>query len=491
MKFSQSRRQVLLAGSAALTAPMLTAPMVTALMSSTSHAQTAPARPAVTGPVTGGDKGWIYRAPAMDLAAVGYVVEEFFVSGMARSFRFADGHSADFDGDWKAEPDEAAPFTTRIFVVRPSDPAKFNGVLLAHWQNVSAGYENGWPKGEEIYSGYAWMAVSAQADGINGGRNKEQYGLRQWDPARYGVLSHPGDAYSYDIFASAVAQALARSAEGPGGPLADLKTEKVLALGGSQSALRLATFVNAVHPHRKVFDGFLLLSHFGVASPLQERSLASLFDFAGGMRNAAWSQIADRGDVPVMVVDTQAESLMHYPARQPDTDSFRTWQIAGAPHAPPSATAMKNLANERDGVVDAGGAQPGRNVVEWGYVSDAAIRSLARWMKESAAPQRFDLLSMDLSGPRPAYAVDAVGNVRGGIRPPEVAAAIGVHSASLPDLLGRSVLFDRARMIELHGDREGFLRSWSAAVETLQEAGLLLPPQREALLARAGDYWPA
>ena len=486
MKFQQNRRHTLLAGSAALTAPMLNA-----LMPDASHAQTEPEGRAVDGPIIGGDKGWIYRAPAMDLAAVGYVVEEFFVSGAACSFRFADGHSADFNGNWTTEPDETAPFTTRIFVVRPSDPAKFNGVLLAHWQNVSAGYENGWPTGEEIYSGYAWMAVSAQAEGINGGRNKEQYGLRQWDPARYGALSHPGDAFSYDIFASAVSQALARSAGGPGGPLADLKTEKVIAVGGSQSALRLATFVNAVQPHRKVFDGFLLLSHFGVASPLQERSLASLFDLAGGTRNAAWCQIADRGDVPVMVVDTQAESLMHYPARQPDTDSFRTWQIAGAPHAPPSATAMKNLAGERDGVVDAGGGRQGRNVVEWGYVSDAAIRSLRRWCKEGVAPPRFDLLTVDVSAQQPELSMDEVGNVRGGIRPPEVAAAVGVHSAGLADLLGRSVLFDRAQMIEVHGDRAGFLKSWDAAVDTLQTAGLLLPSQRESLLARAADYWPA
>lgn len=490
MNFRQSRRQALLAGSAALTASMLTAPMVTALTPSTSQAH-ASSNSTVTGPITGGDKGWIYRAPAMDLAAVGYVAEEFFVSGTAHSFKFADGHAADFDGNWTTEPGSTAPFVTRIVVVRPVDPAKYNGVLLAHWQNVSAGYENGWPTGEEIYSGYAWMAVTAQSEGVTGGRGKEQYGLKQWDAARYGALSHPGDAFSYDIFASAVSQALARSAKGPGGPLADLKTSKVLALGGSQSALRLATFVNAVHPHRKVFDGYLLLSHFGVASPLEERSLPSLFDFAGGMRNAAWSRIADRGDVPVMVVDSQAESLMHYPARQPDSDSFRSWQIAGAPHAPPSATAMKNLAGERDGVVDAGGAQQGRNIVEWGYVSDAAIRFLARWMKEGAAPPQFDLLAVDVSGPRPAYAVDGVGNVLGGIRPPEVAAAVGVHSAGLPDLLGRSVLFDRARMIELHGDRDGFLRSWTEAVDTLQRAGLLLPQQRAPLLARADDYWPA
>ncbi|MBI1200706.1 MAG: hypothetical protein GC203_22820 [Phenylobacterium sp.] len=491
MKLSRGRRQALLTGSAALIAPIFATSC--ASIPSRPPARRNAANATVVGPVTGGDKGWIYRAPVIDLAAAGYVIEEFFVSGAARSFRLADGETATFDGDWTTQADQTAPFTTRIFVARPSDPAKYNGVLLAHWQNVSAGYENGWPT-DAILGGYAWMAVSAQADGINGGAGKAQYGLRQWDNARYGALDHPGDAFSYDIFATAVSAALGRSAQAPGGPLANLKTETVIALGGSQSALRLATFINGVHSHRRVFDGYLLLSHFGVAPPFEERSLISLFDIAGGGRNAAWSQIADRGDAPVLVVDTQAEALMHYRARQPDTASFRTWEIAGAPHAPPSATHMKDVAGKRDGVVDGGPAPSTRNVVEWGYASDAAIRFLARWIRDGAEPPRFEPLTIDLSGSHPSYALDDVGNVIGGIRPPEVAAAIGVHSAGLPPanaLLGRSVLFDRQRMIEQHGDRRHFLASWNDAVAKLEAAGLLLPVESQQVRARAAEYWPA
>ena len=110
--------------------------------------------PTVAGPITGGSKGWIYRSPVLDPEALGYVIEEYFISGDAHSYRFAEGAEAQFDGAWSTEIDETAPFTTRIFVLRPSDPQDYNGVLLAHWQNVSAGYENGWPSGDEIFSGY-------------------------------------------------------------------------------------------------------------------------------------------------------------------------------------------------------------------------------------------------------------------------------------------------------------------------------------------------
>ena len=58
---------------------------------------------------------------------------------------------------------------------------------------------------------------------------------------RYAALQHPGDAYCYGIYASVVA-ALDE------GPLADLVIDVRLAVGESQSAYALTTFVNGVHP---------------------------------------------------------------------------------------------------------------------------------------------------------------------------------------------------------------------------------------------------
>ena len=60
-----------------------------------------------------------------------------------------------------------ARYRTRILVVRPGDPARFNGTVLLNWQNVSAGIEGGAPAGRDL-RGYAWVGVSAQEVGLYG-----------------------------------------------------------------------------------------------------------------------------------------------------------------------------------------------------------------------------------------------------------------------------------------------------------------------------------
>lgn len=441
----------------------------------------------VTGPITGGDKGWIYRSPVLDLEKHGYVLEEFFVSSTAHAYQMADGATAGSDGVWQTEAGETAPFTTRVFILRPADPAKYNGVLLAHWQNVSAGYENGYPTGDEIFKGYAWMAVSAQADGINGTPRTRPFSLKEWDAARYGALEHPGDRFSYDIYAKAVSAALARSASGPGGPLGNLKTKAVIAMGGSQSAWRLATYINAAHQHDKIFDGFMLLAHFGVAMPPAEVSIPELLDAAGNGRNALSTRINDRGDVPVMVIDSQAEALANFAARQPDTNTFRFWEIAGAPHTPPSTVTMKSLTLERDGIPSE--TATGLNIVEWDYVKDAGIRAMTKWVLSGEAPQHFERIAISATAEGPAYELDAAGNVRGGIRPPEVEAPVGRHTAGRPNLLGSTVLFDETKMLALHGSRENFIASWNGAVDKLVTSGLILPGEDADIRAHAQDFW--
>jgi len=52
--------------------------------------------------------------------------------------------------------------------------------------------------------GFVSAMVSAQEIGVQGGG---PFALKTWDAARYGSLHHPGDDFSYDIFAQA-AQAI-------------------------------------------------------------------------------------------------------------------------------------------------------------------------------------------------------------------------------------------------------------------------------------------
>ena len=90
-------------------------------------------------------------------------------------------------------------------------------------------------------------------------------GLVETDPVRYGTLTHPGDAYSYDIFRQAGTALLA--ADGPS-PLGDLEPSYLIATGESQSARFLTTYINAIHPRANIYDGFFVHSRGGSAPGL-------------------------------------------------------------------------------------------------------------------------------------------------------------------------------------------------------------------------------
>ena len=217
--------------------------------------------PTVTGPVAGDP--WT-ASPPVDWEEAGYTQEEFFLAGTARAY-LNDGEWGD-DGRWNARlnPDATAPYVTRALVRRPTDPTDFNGTVVVEWVNVSAGLdvEVDWvfTRDELLRRGYAWVGVSAQAVGVDFLRGQP----------RYAQLAHPGDAFSYDIYSQA-ARALTDPPDSGPRPLGDLTddVERLLADGESQSAGRLVTYVNAVHPQVRVFDGFLVHSA-SRAAPLSQ-----------------------------------------------------------------------------------------------------------------------------------------------------------------------------------------------------------------------------
>src|SRR5580700_1406741 len=124
--------------------------------------------PAVGGPVAGNA---FTAYAAFDLAALGYLEEEYFLSGQACAYKI-DGERGS-DGRWAATPGDSAGYLTRIVVRRPLDAGRFNGTVTVKWLNVSAGTdaEPDWACTHRhlIREGFAWAGVSAQRAGIEGG----------------------------------------------------------------------------------------------------------------------------------------------------------------------------------------------------------------------------------------------------------------------------------------------------------------------------------
>jgi hypothetical protein len=432
------------------------------------------------GPVTGG-RGWPFGSLEPEGLGPAHVLEEWFVDGEAASYALAHGAAATLDGRWETVPAEVAPFRTRLQIVRPADPSAFNGVVVVNWQNVTIGVDLGVPDLRQLARGYAWIGVTTQRVAIDGqpSLNKEMpatRGLRDWDPVRYGSLHHPGDAFSYDIF-SQVGRLL-RGGDGSGsGLLGGLSPKLLVATGGSQSAMRLGSYLNIAHQRDRVFDGFLLTGHWGLCPPPPDLSLVESFQLTDEMRFAASSQIRDDGGVPILVVNSESETSMMAMVRQPESDTFRFWEMAGTAHAGSELGAMTDLL-VRDGVSEGLPLPEDRNTVMWDYVADAALERLVEWIGTGRPPASVAPLELGADGS--GIRRDETGNAVGGIRLPDLEAPLAVHSGTnskgaLSALMGESIPFTPDAIAARYPDQSVYLRAWDTAVDDLASQGLVEP----------------
>lgn len=429
--------------------------------------------PGIAGRITGDRPPW--GAPDVDLDDLGYVLEEFSLEGVARGFRLTGDPTP--DGRWSVAEHARAPYRTRLLVLRPRDAERCNGTVVVNWQNVSAGYESGAPASGEIYDGYVWVGVSAQEVGLYGfpagmERMASRRGLPllDHDPDRYRELHHPGDQAAFDLFTQAGTLLGPARETGALDPLGGLPVQRLVAAGGSQSAMRLATYLNAIHPTARVFDGFLL-SVWEARAPRPEEGVLPM-----GVRTALRTDV----DTPVIVVNSEFEST--HLARVPcvDTEGLRIWEVAGTPHG----NARSHL-DERD--------RRGRvaNRLRWAPVHDAALRAMHHWMAEGTPAPHQPRIEMEPDAPL-RIACDDAGNARGGIRLPELAVptatyqGVAMGTGRLP-LFGAARPFTDDELRARYASRAQYEQGWNDAIDALVATGALRPQDAPAMRARVAD----
>ena len=429
---------------------------------------------------------------SFDLAPLGYVTEEFFISGTASSYTLAGAPTP--DGVWNVRPAATAPFTTRIVVVRPTDPKKFNGTVVVEWLNVSGGVDAGvdWntTHREITRNGYAYVGVSAQKVGIDGGPSimGTSTPLKKSNPDRYGRLVHPGDAFSYDMFSQAGQAVRSTDTVRVLGPLVP---QRVLAIGESQSAMFMTTYVNAVHPLADIYDGF------GMAgAPGQPRVIKQRPDLR----------------VPVITVIMETDLLDsgiagYHAARQPDHDRLRVWEVPGTSHADnytftlgsidSGSLPIEKLAagfEPTSKILGADLAKPINNAPQHHYVVQAALWNLERWVKTGQAPAKAAPMTLAESKPGApvSVAVGRNGLAEGGVRTPWVdvptarLSGVGNSGGPVAFLAGVSEPFDAATLDRLYpGGKREYLKKFEASLDSTIKAGFILPADKKEILALA------
>lgn len=395
------------------------------LATPTAPAAAAPqaSGPTVDGPIPGtvpgdrdsGDLAGTYPffSTHVDLAAHGYVEQEFYLSGVADGFTPTGEQVAD-----------DVPYRTRILVRRPARAAAFNGTVLMEWQNVTAGYDLDalWNPEHVTRNGYAWVGVSAQRVGVDF--------LRGWSPARYGDLDVTGDGafladeLSYDIFAQA-----ARAVRSPAGtdPMGGLAVERVLAIGASQSAGRMRVYYDEILPQVSdpVFDGYAFI--VGQAP-------------------------ARAGAEPVFQVLSETDVRTPL-GRRPDSDVFRRWEVAGSAHSGHHGQVYRQPLQERDlpeGAPEYTCDNPPFSRVPLHYVTTKAYDHLAAWV-EGTPPPHAPYLEFDGG----ELVRNELGLAQGGIQLSQVAVPtalnIGQNSGELfCFLFGTHLPFDDELLAQLY-----------------------------------------
>ena len=467
----------------------------------------------VTGPVANTtalrnpDHGYPYNATPLDLDKQGYVEQEFFIEGKANTYNITPGQPG-------TVKDANHPYKTRIVVRRPKSAAKFNGTVVVEWYNVSQGHdgEYDWFQSAEhmLRAGYAWVGVSDQRVGVNS--------LKEWSPVRYASLDITDggkvtdDSLCYDAFTAA---ALAIRGQGNVKVMGNLKAARLVAIGHSQSAGRLWIYFHSVHPLiPKVYDAVVL--HGG-----------------GG-------KVSEDLNVKVFKLLNETDVTGQANNRQPDSDKFRQWEVAGTSHldakfsrmmaglglrvsgmdpvdGSPAIAGPSISGGAGNGAAGNGDGVAGTNVcknppfsrIPEHYVLNALLDHTSRWLKDGTAPPTASHIELKQlpdapaqstpvrgpQGPRWEVVHDQLGNAHGGIELAQHAVPTATNTGQNEggatggerncNLMGSYFAWDDARLAMLYPTHAAYVAKVKEATEKNLKAGYIVKADADATMSEA------
>jgi hypothetical protein len=421
-----------------------------------------------------------FFAAITDLAAHGYVEDEYFVSGTANIYQY--------DADLNIEvmtPD--VPYTTRIMIRRPANPADFNGVVVFEMLNPTAGFDIDfiWQYNQDLLlrDGYIWVGQTIRTLAVNQ--------LKSFNPVRYDPLSLVERGLTYDAFGDIAV--LLRDPADPENPLAGYNVTHLLGTGYSQSEDWLTTFSNELHEAKlawdgaHAFDGYLGAGGNAAAHPIRSGDPGALLD-----RFYLDDRRLNHVNVPYFRIHSETEAdIFSFPAvdvRQPDSDVFRQWEVAGTTHADAPSTEGISATIQRDLGFPLPPCDAPTGDVAIGPFQSAALWHLTNWVVDGTAPPSSVYLTMD------GYSVvrDGYGNAVGGIRIPELEVPTGTYlpfnSGLGPCFLAPTYEeFSSEELDSLYPNHGSYVSPFIKAVNRLRKDGYLLPSDAEAYKEKAAE----
>ena len=406
----------------------------------------------------------------LNLSQVGYVEEEFLVSGTANVY---DSTS---DGSLKVKTPNA-PYTTRILVRRPADASRFNGSVVVELPNTARRFDWtmlwGYVHNYVTDSGAAWVGITMPG---------AIQGLKKFNPARYSAVSfanpNPTEA----------CPSVGRGGNGPSdvedglrwdaitqvgellksGNLPGLKADRVYLTTQGADAI---TYAEDIQPRAKVYDGFVIKS----PGPATRISRCSAQPAQKSLHNVG---------APVIGVLTQGEVVASQPFLRDDSDDpadrFRIYEIAGAAHidaAPYIAlptVADQNAAGQAQGTPQwpfNARCEPEIPLQQFplqSYVLNGAFANLDAWVRKGTAPPHAERVVLKDG----KVALDEYGNGLGGVRSPYVDVPTATYFTTAPGPgtcreLGYDVKFDWARLDAMYGSYKKYASKVAQSIDRM------------------------
>lgn len=465
--------------------------------------------PDVNGPVRSDSTSHAFGAAAyqnvpLDLGS--YVEEEYFVRGVARVF------------DWGPVVLGQGPYSTRILVRRPRDARKFSGTVIVEPLNPSADIDLPimWAESHAQWmaEGHAWVGITIKPNTIRA--------LKLFDPTRYAPLGFrnprrqasceinplagpttPDDesGLAWDVLTQVGHLLKSRDAT----KLLGRPASRLYMTGQSQSAGYARTYASVfantigIENKKPIFDAYL----YSGSPPWQ----VPLHQCRKDLDATDPRLVTPPVGVPVIELFAEGDIGTNIATRRTDSDAapdlFRRYEVAAAAHVDPwefrssaraedAQRAQGRLAQQAAAECSPADVTPSDFPVR--YVFDAAWRNLDAWVREGKAPPKADRLQLGSQvspfDPARAFALDAAGNARGGVRSTfvdvPVARYVGAKSGGFRCMFyGYKFDFGAEEIRRLYPDRATYLQKLRVRADELVAARWLTPEDRNAPLREA------
>jgi Alpha/beta hydrolase domain len=443
-----------------------------------------------------------------NLARVGYVEEEYFVSGLANVYTWpAPGPAIVRTAN--------APYTTRILVRRPARVTAFSGNVVVEPLNPSNLFDLnlGWAlmHAQLVRNGDVWVGITVKPVSMQT--------LKTFDPTRYAPLALdnplpltdpdncatvPADSsrgtengLAWDIMTQ-VGQLLRTSSRanpvGYGGRL-NRGNERVYGFGYSQTGGYMYDYINGVAPlvvqqtGKSVYDGYLVAvaggAFVGNVPINQCVPVPPTTDPRYQFSNAG---------VPIIHVMSQSDYIRGITARRPDSDvpsdRYRQYEMTGAGHATPDEL---NFAAAPADIEKGGRAVPPMDCNEGPrsrfpshIFFDAIERNLDQWVRKGIAPPHGSPMVVQNG----VGVTDQWGNVLGGLRSPyvDVPTSTWFGSSTGPSfcvIAGHEVPFSTAVLRQLYPTHNAYVRKVIAVTGSLVAQRFITGSDGAALIEEA------